>query len=94
MANYCVLPIGRGDRFAHSRPARLAGRSLHFIPNLNMDPMPTIRVNASPRYLADESRPEARHYVFAYTITISNHGPLPARLLQRHWVITDAQGQV
>lgn len=59
-----------------------------------MDPKPTIHVDAAPRYLATESRPEDRHYVFAYTITISNHGPLPARLLQRHWVITDAQGQV
>lgn len=63
-------------------------------PEPHMDPKPTIRVDASPRYLATESPPEARHYVFAYTITISNHGPLPARLLQRHWVITDAQGQV
>ena len=32
--------------------------------------------------------------MFAYTIRISNAGPEPVRLLQRHWIITDANGQV
>jgi ApaG protein len=32
--------------------------------------------------------------VFSYTITIRNEGSAPARLLTRHWVITDANGKV
>jgi ApaG protein len=32
--------------------------------------------------------------VFAYTITISNEGDIPAQLISRHWVITDANGKV
>ena len=32
--------------------------------------------------------------MFAYTIRIRNRGKLPARLLDRHWVITDANGKV
>ncbi|HQX47867.1 MAG TPA: Co2+/Mg2+ efflux protein ApaG, partial [Steroidobacteraceae bacterium] len=38
--------------------------------------------------------PHEHRYVFAYTITIRNDGPTPARLLTRHWVITDANGKV
>jgi len=32
--------------------------------------------------------------VFSYTIRISNHGQVPARLISRHWVITDDNGKV
>ena len=32
--------------------------------------------------------------MFAYTITIRNEGTVPARLLSRHWIITDANGKV
>jgi ApaG protein len=32
--------------------------------------------------------------VFAYTITIRNAGSVAARLVSRHWVITDATGKV
>lgn len=34
------------------------------------------------------------HYVFSYTVTIRNDGDQPARLLTRHWIITDGDGQV
>jgi len=53
-----------------------------------------IRVDANPRYLEEHSQPDAGRFVFAYTITISNEGAVPARLLSRHWIITDANGQV
>jgi ApaG protein len=33
-------------------------------------------------------------FAFSYTITISNHGKQSARLLSRHWIITDADGKV
>jgi ApaG protein len=45
-------------------------------------------------YIADESEPDSNRYVFAYTVTIRNVGKVPAQLLTRHWVITDADGKV
>jgi ApaG protein len=49
-------------------------------------------VEAEPRYIARESDPNARRWVFAYTITIRNVGSVAARLNSRHWVITNADG--
>jgi len=45
-------------------------------------------------YVDDQSEPSADRYVFAYTITITNNGDVPARLISRHWIITDANGKV
>ncbi len=56
----------------------------------------TYQIDVSPRtnYLAEQSDPESGRYVFAYTITIRNTGSVPAQLVSRHWVITDANDQV
>jgi len=51
-------------------------------------------VEVQTHYIPDESDPIHNRFVFAYTITISNNGQLPARLLTRHWVITNADGKV
>ena len=51
-------------------------------------------ISVATRYLDDQSEPEQDRYVFAYTIHIRNRGSVPARLLGRHWVITDANGNV
>ena len=53
-----------------------------------------IRIRVSTEYMDDQSEPDDDRYVFAYTITISNDGEVPARLISRHWVITDANGKV
>lgn len=53
-----------------------------------------IQVNARSFYVEDQSAPEQDRYVFAYTITIRNRGKIPAKLLTRHWVITDSNGKV
>jgi ApaG protein len=53
-----------------------------------------IRVDVETSYLDEQSDPREGRYVFSYTITIRNEGPAPARLLGRHWVITDANGKV
>ena len=53
-----------------------------------------IRINVATSYVDDQSEPDLDRYVFAYTITISNDGDVPATLLSRHWVITDANGKV
>ncbi len=53
-----------------------------------------ISVDVATRFLDDQSAPEDGRFVFAYTIHIRNRGRVPARLLRRHWVITDANGKV
>jgi ApaG protein len=52
-----------------------------------------IDVGVETTYVDDQSDPAADRYVFAYTITISNSGSTPAKLLNRHWLITDANGK-
>ena len=59
------------------------------------DPVnPRIRVDVETSYVEEQSDPRDKRFVFAYTITIRNDGPVPARLLTRHWIITDANGNV
>lgn len=53
-----------------------------------------INVEIAPAYIAEQSDPLNDHYVFSYTVTIRNDGDRPARLLTRHWIITDGDGQV
>lgn len=52
-----------------------------------------IQINVETNYIEAQSDPLHERYVFSYTITISNMGDIPARLLSRHWIITDANGQ-
>ncbi|MDO9161412.1 MAG: Co2+/Mg2+ efflux protein ApaG [Methylococcaceae bacterium] len=52
-----------------------------------------ILVEATPQFIPEQSAPDEDRYVFAYTITITNTGELPAKLLARHWLITDANGK-
>jgi len=58
---------------------------------MNQDPY-SIKVEVTPNYIEEQSKPEQGHYVFSYTVTITNEGSVAARLLTRHWVITDALG--
>lgn len=53
-----------------------------------------IRVDVETAYVAAQSDPEENRFVFSYTITIRNQGAVPAKLLTRHWLITDANGKV
>jgi ApaG protein len=53
-----------------------------------------IRVHVATQFVDDQSEPSIDRYVFAYTITIENLGAIPAQLLSRHWIITDANGKV
>lgn len=54
----------------------------------------SIRVSVETSYVAEQSDPDAQRYVFSYTITILNEGTAAAKLLRRHWLITDANGKV
>ena len=51
-----------------------------------------ISVEVDSQYIEDQSDPDNDRYVFAYTVTIRNTGTIAARLLTRHWVITDSDG--
>ena len=51
-------------------------------------------VDVDTSYLDDESSPAEDRFVFSYTITIRNSGKVPARLVRRHWLITDGNGKV
>jgi len=64
--------------------------------NLRMSQYDThkLEVGVETTYIDDQSDPDADRYVFAYTITISNTGSTPAKLLNRHWLITDANGKI
>ncbi|SEJ44793.1 Co2+/Mg2+ efflux protein ApaG [Frateuria terrea] len=61
---------------------------------MNPKPSYTIDVQVETRFVPDQSKPHDNRYVFAYTVTLHNAGDVPARLLTRHWVITDANGKV
>ena len=51
-------------------------------------------VSVTPQYQPEHSAPEAHVFQFAYTITITNHGDVPAQLIARHWLIKDAAGKL
>ena len=53
-----------------------------------------INVEVTPNYIEEQSNPDQDHYVFSYTVTITNNGKVPARLLTRHWIITDGLGDI
>ena len=53
-----------------------------------------IEISPRPRFIAEQSDPDNGRFVFAYTISIRNAGSGPAQLVSRHWIITDADGEV
>ncbi len=58
------------------------------------EPVYELTVKVETDYVPEQSQPEQDRYVFAYTITIVNSGTIGAKLLRRHWVITDANNKV
>jgi ApaG protein len=53
-----------------------------------------IRVTVTSRYMAEQSVPRLNRYVWSYNVRLANEGTKPAKLVSRHWVITDANGKV
>lgn len=53
-----------------------------------------VQVEAIATYLIEQSDPDLRRYVFAYTVIIRNEGTLPVQLMQRYWKITNSNGQI
>ena len=52
-----------------------------------------VTVATRAAYVPEQSDEQNRRYVFAYTITITNTGTVPAQLISRHWIINDAESQ-
>jgi ApaG protein len=52
-----------------------------------------IRVQVRAEYFEPRSDPRHSRFVFTYRVRIINEGTVPAQLLSRHWVITDAMGR-
>ncbi|MBW2190871.1 MAG: Co2+/Mg2+ efflux protein ApaG [Deltaproteobacteria bacterium] len=50
-------------------------------------------IEVQSRYVEEQSLPMAQRFVFAYTITITNHGSESVQLRSRHWIITDGLGE-
>lgn len=62
--------------------------------NMSANEKHQIQIDVRTIYLPGQSAPEEDRYVFAYTITITNSGLVPARLMTRHWIITDANDRI
>lgn len=53
-----------------------------------------VEVTVQSSFVPERSQPALGRWFFAYRIRISNRGDVPVQLLNRHWVITDAHGNV
>jgi ApaG protein len=53
-----------------------------------------IEVSVETNYIEEQSSPEDERFVFAYNVTLYNAGNVAAKLMTRHWIITDANGNV
>lgn len=61
---------------------------------MSTQPLYDVTVTTEAVYLPEQSDEAADRYVFAYRVRITNTGEVPAKLLSRHWIITDAHQQV
>ena len=71
------------------------------MPNLSRETAPMseavtngVRVEVLCRYAPENSKPLHREWVFQYTVRITNQSSETVQLISRHWIITDAMGQV
>ena len=52
-----------------------------------------VRVEVQSNYIAQQSIEAEQQFVFSYTITISNQSDETVQLIDRYWLITDANGE-
>lgn len=52
-----------------------------------------IQIQVETSYVDEQSEPDSERFVFAYTINIQNNGLVPAKLISRHWIVTDANNK-
>lgn len=51
-----------------------------------------VKIEVFPEYIPEQSNPEENKYTFAYQVIITNEGISWAKLVSRHWIIIDADG--
>src|SRR5690554_3439667 len=81
------------DRFAklrHCVPLLQGSRSYG---KFTMKP-DDIDVVVEPQYLAEQSEPDERRFLFAYTVRITNNSSQAVQVISRQWVITDGEQRV
>ena len=59
-----------------------------------MESLYKIDISVKTEYIEYQSVPSEDRFVFSYTVNITNAGKIPAKLISRHWVITDANGKI
>lgn len=52
-----------------------------------------IEVAVQGAFRPDRSEPAQERFLYTYTVRIRNGGASAARLVSRHWIITDARGE-
>lgn len=57
-------------------------------------PGPAFETRVAVKHLPEQSDASAGRWAFAYTVTVKNTGDVTAQLVARHWVVTDANGDV
>jgi ApaG protein len=53
-----------------------------------------IKIEVTPEYIPQQSYPDKNEYLFAYTVVITNTGDKWAKLVSRHWIIINADGDL
>jgi ApaG protein len=53
-----------------------------------------VRVEVESQYAPERSQPLRNEWFFHYTVRITNEGDETVQLLSRHWIITDATGEM
>jgi len=51
-------------------------------------------IQTQVKYLPEQSDESGSRFVFTYTISITNLGKVAAKLISRHWIITDTYNHV
>ena len=59
-----------------------------------MESLYKIDISVKTEYIEYQSVPSEDRFVFSYSVNIMNAGKIPAKLISRHWIITDANGKI
>ncbi len=51
-----------------------------------------VRIQVFPEYIPEQSSPEVSRFSFTYRVIITNIGTTKVKLLSRHWLIINAEG--
>ena len=53
-----------------------------------------IEIEVQPRYLESRSDPKNHRFAFSYEVIVHNRSKVSAKLLSRHWIITDGDNRI